>query len=429
MATEHAHPRLRTLEAFAAGFVIVMMSNALIGPLFDPLQTGGDAHPFLRQLWLPIYVLILGLAAWRWRELRRFWFPAVLFAILIAWAFASITWSVVPEMTFRRAVAVLVTTVFGLYLAASFSGRGMSEVIAGCFLVLAIGSYVACLFFPQMGVHHDVNAGLWRGLWYEKNQMGALMVYGSLAALSAAILSPPRRKLWIATLILCIGLGLMTRSATTLICLVLVLGGTAALSLMGKGPAAAVASVWAGVTGLLTLAAVYYLAPQALLGVVGKDATFTGRTAIWAGVLRDSAERPLTGFGYAAFWARDSAPAKWMRAQLQWYVPHAHNSWFDVLIQLGQIGLVIFIIIFGLAMVAAIIRHRQVQDGYFAALFLVVYAMATQSESLILTQNGLPWVLAVASMCRLLGPAPPPPRLVVVQPSRRRDPTLLAAQA
>jgi exopolysaccharide production protein ExoQ len=418
------------LEAFAAGFVILMMSNALIGPLFDPNQQGGDSHPLLRQIWLPIYVLILGMAAWRFPALKRFWLPAVLFLILVGWAFASTTWSIMPDMTFRRAVAVLITTIFGVYLAASFSGRGMSEIIAGCFLILAIGSYIVCLAYPTMGVHHDVNAGLWRGLWYEKNQMGALMVYGALASLSAAMLSPPRRRLWIVTLVLCVGLGLMTRSATTLICLILVLGGTAGLSLMGKGPAAAVASVWAGVTALLALAGVYYLAPQVLLGAVGKDATFTGRTEIWTSILRDSAQQPLTGYGYAAFWARESAPANWMRAQLQWNVPHAHNSWFDLLIQLGQIGLAIFSVIFGLAVVAAIFRHRQVNDGYFAALFLVVYAMATQSESLFLTQNGLPWVLAVAAICRLLGPtpAPPAPRPLMAQPARRPDPTLIAAR-
>lgn len=408
-----------------------MMSNALIGPLFDPTQQGGDSMPLLRNMWLPIYALILGLAAFRFRALMRFWFPALLFLLLVAWAFASTAWSIEPDTTFRRAIAVLITTIFGIYLAASFSGRGMSEVIAGSFLILAIGSYIACLTYPTMGVHHDVNAGAWRGLWYEKNQMGALMVYGALAALSAAITSPERRRLWIFTLVLCVGLGIMTRSATTLICLVLVLGGTAGLSLMGKGPAAAVATVWAGVTGLIALAGVYFLAPQLLFQAVGKDATLTGRTDIWTAILRDSEQAPLTGYGYAAFWTRTSAPAKWMRAQLQWPVPHAHNGWLDVLIQLGQIGVVMFGAIFGLAVIAAVFRYRQVRDGYFAVLFLVVYFMAIQSESLILTQNALPWVVAVAAMCRLLGPLPAPivPAPATERPMRRLDSTLVAVRA
>jgi exopolysaccharide production protein ExoQ len=422
LATEQPRSRLRIIEAMAAGLVVLMMSNALLGPLFDPLQTGGDSHPLLRQIWLPVYAVILGLAAWRWRELKRAWFPILLLLVLLGWTFASVTWSVAPDITMRRAVAVSISSLFGVYLAASFGGRGMSEILAACFLILAIGSYVAALAFPAIGVHHDVNAGLWKGLWYEKNQMGALMVYGSLAALSAALTSPPRRLLWIGTLVLCAGLVIMTHSATSLISLLLVLGGTATLSLMGRGAAASVAAVWAGVTGLTTLIGVYALAPQLLFEAVGKDPSLTGRAQIWAAILRESHDAPLTGYGYAAFWTRGSAPAKWIRAQLQWPVPTAHNGWLDLLIQLGQIGVALFALIMGAALIFAFIRRRRLRDGYFAPLFLVVYFISIQSESFILIQNEMAWMLAVAAMVRVLGPLPARSRPRLRAPTLRKPP-------
>jgi len=406
LATEQPGSLLRKFEAAAAVVVVLMMSNALIGPLLDPKQTGGETIPLLRQIWLPIYGVIFALAALRFRDLGRTWLPVLLLSILLAWTFASVMWSIDPEVTTRRAFAVTMTTLFGVYLAASFGGRGMSEVLATSFLILALGSYLVCLAFPAMGVHHDVNVGLWRGLWYEKNQMGGMMVYGVLASVSAAITSPRRRALWIVTLLLCAGLVVMTHSATALISLLIVLGGAAALIVMGMGAAAAVAAVWAGVTAALALAGVYYLAPQLVFQVLGKDASLTGRTQIWTQILRDSEKQPFTGYGYAAFWGHESPPAKWIRAQLQWPVPTAHNGWLDLLIQLGQIGVGIFIVLFGLAVAAAVIRHRKLRDGYFAALFLAVYSVSLQSESVILTQNGLPWVLAVAAMVRLLTPGP-----------------------
>jgi O-antigen ligase len=410
-----------------------MMSNALIGPLLDPTQTGGANIPVLRQMWLPVYGVVFALAALRFRDLERAWLPVLLLSVLLAWAFASSMWSIDPEVTTRRAFAVTVTTLFGVYLAASFGGRGMSEVLAAAFLLLAVGSYFVCLVFPAMGVHHDVNVGLWRGLWYEKNQMGGMMVYGALASVSAAITSPRRRALWIITLLLCAGLVVMTHSATSLISLIIVLGGAVALILMGMGAAAAVAAFWAGVTGALALASVYYLAPELVFQFLGKDASLTGRTEIWAGILRDSEKQPLTGYGYAAFWGEDSAPAKWIRAQLQWPVPTAHNGWLDLLIQLGQVGVGIFVVIFGLALGAAVIRHRKVRDGYFATLFLAVYFVSLQSESVILTQNGLPWVLAVAAMVRLLAPAAAPakksrPKLTA-RPAIRRMPAEITVHA
>ena len=73
----------RTLEALACGFVLFMLSNALIGPLLDPLQAGGENIPVLRLMWLPVYALILGLAVWRTPHLMRFWFPAVMLSLLV----------------------------------------------------------------------------------------------------------------------------------------------------------------------------------------------------------------------------------------------------------------------------------------------------------------------------------------------------------
>jgi O-antigen ligase len=433
LATRQPSSLVRKFEAAAAVVVVLMMSNALIGPLFDPKQTGGATIPLLREMWLPIYGVIFALAALRFRDLRRTWLPVLLLSVLLAWAFASSMWSIDPDVTTRRAFAVTVTTLFGVYLAASFGGRGMSEVLAAAFLILALGSYFVCLVFPTLGVHHDVNVGLWRGLWYEKNQMGGMMVYGALAAVSAAITSPRRRPLWILTLVLCAGLVVMTHSATSLISLLIVVGGAAALLMMGMGAAAAVAAVWTGVTAALALAGVYYLAPELVFQCLGKDASLTGRTEIWASILRDSEKQPLAGYGYAAFWGHDSPPAKWIRAQLQWPVPTAHNGWLDLLIQLGQIGVGIFIVLFGLAVAAAVIRHRSLRDGFFATLFLAVYSVSLQSESVILTQNGLPWVLAVAAMVRLLTPAAAPPRKPrtksMAKPAVRRLPPEIAVHA
>jgi O-antigen ligase len=397
---------VRIVETVAAMVIIVMMSNALIGPVLDPLQTGGDTNPILRLMWLPVYGLIGLLAALRFPQLMRFWLPAAMVLVLLAWVFASVQWSIFPQITERRAIAVTATTLFGLYLAASYGGRAMAEIVAGTFLFLALGSYLVCIAVPSIGVHQDVNAGLWRGLWYEKNHMGAMMVYGSLAAIAAAITSPGRRPLWIVTLALCMGLIVMTRSATSALALAIVLVGAVTLAFMGRGPIATVAALWAAATGAMFLGGLFVFAPDLLYAAIGKDPSLTGRTEIWEAVLRASEKSPLLGYGFSAFWDINSTPAMWIRDQLGWVVPTAHNGWLDLLIQLGQIGVVLFATVLGVALVAAIFRYRKVEDGYFAILFLAVYTLTIMSESFILAHNSLPWVLAVAAMARVLGPAP-----------------------
>ena len=402
---DHAPESLpRKLEALACGFVLFMLSNALIGPLVDPLQAGGEDMPLLRLMWLPVYALILALAVWRAPRVTRFWFPAVMLSLLIFWVFASASWSLNPGITNRRALAAAFTTLFGLYFASSFNGKRMAEILATTFLILAVGGLLVVVAYPRMGVSHDINAGDWRGLWYEKNQMGAMMVYGALAAMAALLAGSTRRKQLIFTIVLCAAMIVMSKSKTSLLALMIGLAGSMLLAAMRRGPATSVLVVWLGVTVVVTAAMVLWLAPELLFKALGKDPTLTGRTDIWAALLRQSAKHPMTGYGYAVFWTLESAPANWIRKETGWLVPTAHNGWLDILAQLGWIGVGLCALVLGGALLVSLVRFHKVQDGYWATLFLAIFLMTTFSESFILERNGIVWALACAAVTRLLGP-------------------------
>lgn len=410
----------RKLEALACGLVLFMLSNAFIGPLLDPLQAGGENIPVLRLMWLPVYALILGLAVCRAPRVTRFWFPAIMLSLLIFWVFASSSWSLNPATTNRRALAAAFTTLFGLYFASSFDGRRMAEIIATTFLFLAIGGGLAAVAYPKMGVHHDINAGDWRGLWYEKNQMGAMMVYGALAAMAAILAGSARRKQMVVTILLCAALIVMTKSKTSLVVLLIGLAGSMLLAAMRRGPATAIIVVWLGVTVVGVAVMVMWLSPELVFKALGKDPTLTGRTDIWAALLRQSAKRPMTGYGYAVFWTLDSVPANWIRKETGWLVPTAHNGWLDILAQLGWVGVGLCALVLGGSLLVSLVRFRQVEDGYWATLFLAIFLMTTFSESFILERNGIAWALACAAVTRLLGPVWAAPARAAEQTPRRR---------
>ncbi len=407
---------IRLMEGLVTLGLILMMSNALIGPVLDPEQTGGDSNAILRLMWLPVYAAAGMIALLRAPQMFRMWFPALLLGALVLWAALSVSWSIDPGVSQRRAIAVAASTLFGLYLVARYDGRTLAELMAASFLILAVGSYVVALGLPSLGVHSDVNAGAWRGLWYEKNQMGATMVYGALTCAAAAALSPGRRLLWVGALALCVGLIIMTQSKTSLLALALALGLGAGLTLMNRGPAAAVALIWLGVTLGGVVGGLYALAPDILFEALGKDASLTGRTDIWSAVMAAAEARPLQGYGFAAFWTDDSSPAKWIRHQLGWTVPTAHSGWMDLLVQLGAVGVALFTLALGAAVLAALVRHRRTGDANWAVMMLAVFTLQIFSESFILAHNSLPWVLAVAAMGRLLGPLPAPARSVARAP-------------
>jgi O-antigen ligase len=374
--------------------------------VFDPTQLGGDSIGWLRLAWAPVYAAIATLACWRSREIAQFWRPASLVFVLVAWAAASVLWSGDPETTGRRAVALAFTTLFGLYLPASFGGRACSRLLAATFLVLGVGALAVCLVIPGFGIDHDANPGAWKGLWYEKNEMGDVMAYGGISCAAAALTDAKWRRWWAMGTLFCAGMVLMSRSVTFMGVLVGALACMGLLQWARRGPIAGLISSWICVTVVGVVALFASISSDALYNLLGKDPTISGRTNIWRAAGHWADQAPWLGYGYEGFWTDASAPARSIRSELGWLVPNAHNGWLDIRLELGWIGFVIVAIVFAATTLALLARGWKVRDGGWSAAFFITFIVSTLSESLILEQNNLSWVLCVAAMARLLGPQP-----------------------
>ena len=393
-----------------------MMSGALIGPIFAP-DMGENA--ILRLAWLPIYAFILMLAMRRAREIGRLW-PAVLIcAALVGLTWASVLWSVAPETTMRRVVAVGITMLLGLYVAAMFRGPRLLRLLCWTFLSMGLLSLVFVAAIPSLGIHDDVNAGMWRGIWYEKNQAGMMMFNGAIAALALLVSGGEGRRLAVATLIVCVLFMLGTQSKTSLLCLLSGGGLVVGFHVLRKvGPAAAVVLLWLGALALAGIFTAIAASPETFYALLGKDPTLTGRTAIWDAMWLYIEERPALGWGYAAFWKPDTIQADWIRFQNEWPVPHAHHSWMDLLLQLGWTGVAFMVVAMAVAVVGVLARlpTQGVREGYWAAGFLVTIGLLGLSESMLLLYHNLIWVLFVVALASRFAPPAPPP---APTPSRR----------
>lgn len=406
-------------EQVAALLVVVMLTQALIGPIFAPTQ---EETPILRLVWLPVYAVIAGLCALRWERLVRVWPAILLLALLVLHAFASKWWSIDPAVTQRRVIALAITGAFSVYLGAAFRGVHLPRLLMIGGLLMGIGSVFMVFAFPAIGIHQTDNAGLWRGLWYEKNQMGIVMVASALAAAACLAADARRWRLATATLVLASLLVLASQSKTSLLCLIIGLGGIGALWAMRKGgPAFAVAGTWMGVVVSALAAYIFITDREAVLVALGKDPSLTGRTDIWSALMRMVADHPWTGFGYSAFWGRDSVPAAMIRQETQWPVPSAHNGWIDLLIQLGWPGAILTGLVIAFALVATVIRipNAGAREGYFSIAYLAVFLLLSMSESVLLSQSNLPWTLLLAILARAVAPDPEPVR-VPLAPGRRQ---------
>lgn len=390
--------------------VIIMLTGALIGPVFAPSQ---EETPALRLVWLPIYGLIAALITLRFDKVARAWPAWIALLTLVALAYASKYWSIDPATTGRRVMAMAITGVFAVYLGSRFRGAALPRLLTHAALLMAIGSLVMVFAFPAIGVHHDVNAGLWRGLWYEKNQMGIVMVAGSIAAAATLASGDPRRLVPFLTLALTTLLVLATQSKTSLLCLMLGVGVVGGLWTLRKGGAAfAVVMVWLGVVVAAFAAWAWSAHSVEILEALGKDPSLTGRTNIWASLMRRVAERPWTGYGYNAFWGRESVPAAFVRQETGWTVPSAHNGWIDVLVQLGWPGAILVGTLTALTVLITLVRVGGAggREGYWALGYFAAFFLLSLSESILLSHQNLPWVLFLAMLTRAVMPNPSPVR-------------------
>ena len=118
--------------------------------------------------------------------------------------------------------------------------------------------------------------------------------------------------------------------------------------------------------------------------------------------MRRVAERPWTGYGFSAFWGRDSVPAAFVRQETSWPVPSAHNGWIDLLVQLGWPGAVAVASVIAIAVVLIVVRlgGMGAREGYWSVAYLAVFLLLSLSESVLLNHASLPWTLMLAILAR-----------------------------
>ncbi len=208
------------------------------------------------------------------------WLGAMQWALALAGlAVVSTLWSQFPMYTIRRSLPFALAGMFGLYLAMRFPVRRQLSILRVTMLALAVGTVVMALAVPKLGL--DMSAGHhadWQGVFTQKNACGRMMV------LATAVLLADWRHSWQrvvgAALFVVVLFMSGSRSAWLVEGALIVLWGALALMkrLDGRGRVlTALLGFW--MLGAATVTA--YFSFSTVAQWMGRDATLSGRTAIW----------------------------------------------------------------------------------------------------------------------------------------------------
>lgn len=380
---------------YAAVFLCLIMFSEGLLPRFFASETNPEST-ILRLMWLPVYGLVAAGCIWKAQKLFQLAIRMPFLVILLGLAAASLVWSINPEVTQRRAIAVVATTLAGLFLAVRYDWRTLLRLLGIAWIFLAIVAFGAGLLAPGLAVMDEVHVGAWRGLWWEKNAMGGHMARAAFLCAFLFIMDVRWRAVWGGGVLICAALVLLSTSKTALLGLLLGFGLLALAGWMRRGLVTSISTIWLGAIIGGSALLVLIIEPGFVFQLLGRDATLTGRTDIWGALFDAIGERPWLGYGYGAFWGLESAPAYKVRLATEWLVPTAHNGWLEIALSLGVVGLAAFVLNYLLMLSRAVWMAATSWSGVFACGVALQFLLFSVSESIALQQNAIVWVTYVA---------------------------------
>lgn len=384
--------------------VFVVLTLQLSAKASIPFIRGGsdggsnyaEGNPVTQAVWLGIYLITFCLVAVRWKRFIRVATADKLLLLLLGIAVVSITWSVAPEVTLRREIGLLGSTFFAMYLATRYSPSELLRLLGWTLSIGALLSLVSGIVLPSYGL---MGGSFWRGIYIHKNAMGRLM---AICAIILLLLTFSNRKYrWLTGIGvgLAVGLLLLSQAKGALVVFISLLALLPLYNALRWKYTIAVPfgiiMVIIGASGLTWLVS----QSETVLGALGKDATLSSRTYIWAAAIDMINQRPLLGYGYAAFWlGLESEYSAYVWSYAGWEVPNAHNGFIDLTLDLGYLGISVFLLGYLMNYLQAVkwAHLTKSLEGLWPLLYMTFILIASQSESVTLTYKDIFWMLYVA---------------------------------
>jgi exopolysaccharide production protein ExoQ len=394
----HTEPIFEKLVLF---LVLVIATGAGLGAYIAKQQGGtGSAYDYnggnhlIQLVFSSLYLYFFFRIARRRKEALALIKQEKWLAAFWLWALASAAWSVSTPSTAVHWIALLGTGLVGLYIGMRFEPEEQLNLLAGCLAAVALASFIVALAIPGIGVARD---GAWQGVFFPKNSLGRMMALGVLTFVFIAIERQGRRWISVVMAVFCAVLLVLSHSATAIIVCAVMLGLLPFRKLLALGNRLFVPLLTFSSVFVVPLVVWLAMNSKAILEILGRDNSLTGRLPLWAIILQEIASRPVFGYGYGAFWSTEEADR--VRDTIGWNAPNAHNGFLEILLGLGVVGgaLLLMGLLRNLALAVRAARARAQMGESWPLFFLIFNLLYSITESSLLSANFILSMLFVAN--------------------------------
>ncbi|WP_448720160.1 O-antigen ligase family protein [Microbacterium natoriense] len=329
--------------------------------------------------------------------------------VFLSWALVSLVWTTDKSDTLFAWMAL-----FGYGFLAITVGhirdtlqtvRALGDSLRLLLLVsLGVEILSGVLFdvpFTFLGVQGNLAlGGPIQGIFGSRNMLGFVAVIALITFAIEWRSQSLDARIAVPSIALAAMLAVLSASPTVLVLAFAVAVVTVALTIVRDAPAerrGAVQWVLGALVAMALTAAFALRHPIIALMDAGSD--FSIRATLWNTILDFVAVKPIQGWGWVGGWPAGEYPFNYINFTLDDHHQSALNSYFDVLLQLGSAGLVLFLLLGGIATVRSWLVASVRRSVVYAWTPLMLVTLAVESMFESFTIVGAGWFLLV--LCAL----------------------------
>lgn len=334
---------------------------------------------------VPVFLAMIIVMVVRFRELSLGSMSALPYVLIALLGIASYRWSLMPSFTLREALVAAIYVAYIATMAWRYSWRDLINGMWIAMFSMVMVSFVLYFGVPSIGRMSEIHTGTMSGLWLEKNTAGQIGVFGAGLALARFAISPKTAITSIGSFFVFTLFLLLTTSKTSLVAFIVGCIAFVWVFFMRRNRPVFWITTWTTIFGGIFAFTWVKSNTAVLLAMLGRNATFTGRSEIWKAVEMSLADRPLLGHGFSAYWDENylGKTITYVYDDLQYMPRHSHNSFIEMKLGLGEVGafLLVFAVIF--YFLVTLTKIRRSHGAYFAIPFTLSAVIIGSFESVL----------------------------------------------
>lgn len=355
-------------------------------------------------------VLGVGMLIARRQELSLLRLVPTTLVLFLGWALASVFWSRDSATSFwgwvTTVALALLAVVIGHVRDTLQTARALGDVLR---VLLAVSLGVELLSgilldmpFPFLGVQGNLaELGPVQGIFGTRNMLGFVAVLALITFLIEYRTQSVRPGVSFASVILAGGLAALSDSPTVLVLSVGVGLAVGALALVRHTRPEHRGALQLGLGALVVIGVlVGYFARHPIIAWLGAGTDFSMRVNLWNVMVDYLRFQPVQGWGWYGAWSPRELPFSIVNYILDASHATGLNAYFDVLLQLGWVGLSLFLALAAIALVRAWLAASERRSVIYAWTPLILIALLVDSMFESFTLVGIGWMMLVLCAVR-----------------------------